>query len=122
MSTQKQMIQEVPIDEIDFDAISLYNVKNNSPLTNEYEIDNNIDNNIDDPDFGDEEAKRVQFIYYQPLRVLFERDDETLSKQMKQLKEKLKIKMNNDETFNIDDYILDECCNGSRYRVLYEGE
>ena len=122
MSTQKQMIQEVPIDEIDFDAISLYNVKNNSPLTNEYEIDNNIDNYIDDPDFGDEEAKRVQFIYYQPLRVLFERDDETLSKQMKQLKEKLKIKMNNDETFNIDDYILDECCNGSRYRVLYEGE
>ena len=122
MSRQEQMIQEVPIDEIDFDAISLYNVKNNSPLTNEYEIDNNIDNNIDDPDFGDEEAKRVQFIYYQPLRVLFERDDETLSKQMKQLKEKLKIKMNNDETFNIDDYILDECCNGSRYRVLYEGE
>ena len=122
MSRQEQMIQEVPIDEIDFDAISLYNVKNNSPLTNEYEIDNNIDNYIDDPDFGDEEAKRVQFIYYQPLRVLFERDDETLSKQMKQLKEKLKIKMNNDETFNIDDYILDECCNGSRYRVLYEGE
>ena len=53
MSRQEQMIHEVPIDEIDFDAISLYNVKNNSPLTNEYEIDNNIDNNIDDPDFGD---------------------------------------------------------------------
>ena len=60
MNTQEQLNQEAPIDEIDFDAISLYNVKNNSPLPNEYEIDNEIDNDSrsevasnDDPDFGD---------------------------------------------------------------------
>ena len=60
--------------------------------------------------------KRVQFIYYQPLRVLLERDDETLSEQMKKLKEKLKIKMNN------DDYVLDECYDGRNYRLIYVGE
>ena len=32
-------------------------------------------------------VKRVQFIYFQPLRALFERDVETLSEQMKKLKE-----------------------------------
>ena len=67
-------------------------------------------------------VKRVQFIYFQPLRALFKKDDETLSEQMKQLKEELKIKMNNDETFNVDDYVLDECCDGRNYRLIYEGE
>ena len=67
-------------------------------------------------------VKRVQFIYFQPLRALFERDVETLSEQMKQLKEELKIKMNNDETFNIDDYVLDECCDGRNYILIYVGE
>ena len=43
------------------------------------------------------DVKRVQFIYFQPLRVLFERDVETLSVQMKKLKEELKIKITNDE-------------------------
>ena len=36
-------------------------------------------------------VKSVQFIYFQPLKALFERDVETLSEQMKQLKEELKI-------------------------------
>ena len=68
-------------------------------------------------------VKRVQFIYFQPLRALFKKDDETLSEQMKQLKEELKIKMNNDdETFNIDDYVLDECCDGRNYILIYVGE
>ena len=67
-------------------------------------------------------VKRVQFIYFQPLRALFERDVETLSEQMKKLKEELKIKMNNDETFNVDDYVLDECCDGRNYRLIYVGE
>ena len=52
-------------------------------------------------------VKRVQFIYFQPLRVLFERDVETLSVQMKKLKEELKIKIMNDESFDVDDYVLD---------------
>ena len=38
-------------------------------------------------------VKRVQFIYFRPMRVLFERDDETLSEQMKKLKKELKIKI-----------------------------
>ena len=68
-------------------------------------------------------VKRVQFIYFQPLRMLFERDVETLSEQMKELKEELKIKMNNDdESFDVDDYVLDECCDGRKYRLIYVGE
>ena len=67
-------------------------------------------------------VKRVRFIYFQLLRALFERDDETLSEQMKKLKEDLKIKMNNDETFDVDDYFLDECCDGRKYRMIYVGE
>ena len=68
-------------------------------------------------------VKRVQFIYFQPLRVLFERDVETLSEQMKKLKEELKIKItNDDESFNVDDYVLDECCEGRKYRLIYVGE
>ena len=67
--------------------------------------------------------KRVQFIYFQPLRVLFERDVEMLSEQMKELKEELKIKMNNDdESFDVDDYVLDECFDGRKYRLIYVGE
>ena len=67
-------------------------------------------------------VKRVQFIYFQPLRVLFERDVETLSVQMKELKEELKIKITNDESFDVDDYVLDECCDGRKYRLIYVGE
>lgn len=67
-------------------------------------------------------VKRVQFIYFQPLRTLFERDVETLSVQMKELKEELKIKITNDETFDVDDYVLDECCDGRKYRLIYVGE
>ena len=68
-------------------------------------------------------VKRVQFIYFQQLRVMIERDDETLSEQMKKLKKELKIKMNNnDESFDIDDYVLDECCEGRKYRLIYVGE
>ena len=68
-------------------------------------------------------VKRVQFIYFQPLRALFERDVETLSEQMKKLKEELKIKItNDDESFDVDDYVLDECCDGRKYRVIYVGE
>ena len=66
-------------------------------------------------------VKRVQFIYFQPLRALFERDVETLSEQMKKLKEELKIKITNDE-FDVDDYVLDECCEGRKYRLIYVGE
>ena len=66
-------------------------------------------------------VKRVTFIYFQPLRALFERDEETLSEQMKKLKEELKIKIMNDG-FDIDDYVLDECCNGRNYRLIYVGE
>ena len=66
-------------------------------------------------------VKRVQFIYFQPLRVLFERDVEMLSEQMKELKEELKIKIMNDE-FDVDDYVLDECCEGRKYRLIYVGE
>ena len=51
-------------------------------------------------------VKRVQFIYFQPLRALFERDEETLSEQMKELKEELKIKITNNE-FDVNDYVLD---------------
>ena len=51
-------------------------------------------------------VKRVQFIYFQPLRILFERDEETLSEQMKELKEELKIKIMNNE-FDINDYVID---------------
>ena len=51
-------------------------------------------------------VKRVQFIYFQPLRALFERDEETLSDQMKELKEELKIKITNNE-FDVNDYVLD---------------
>lgn len=67
-------------------------------------------------------VKRVQFIYFQPLRTLFERDVETLSVQMKELKEELKIKITNDESFDVDDYVLDECCEGRKYRLIYVGE
>ena len=69
-------------------------------------------------------VKRVQFIYFQPLRVLFERDDETLSEQRKKLKEELKIKIMNDddESFDVDDYVLDECCEGRKYRLIYVGK
>ena len=67
-------------------------------------------------------VKRVQFIYFQPLMVLFERDVETLSMQMKKLKEDLKIKINDDESFDVDDYVLDECCEGRKYRLIYVGE
>ena len=67
-------------------------------------------------------VKRVQFIYFQPLSALFERDVETLSVQMKKLKEELKIKINDDESFNVDDYVLDECCEGRKYRLIYVGE
>lgn len=68
-------------------------------------------------------VKRVTFIYLQPLRALFERDEETLSEQMKKLKEELKIKMmNDDKRFDIDDYVLDECCDGRKYRLIYVGE
>ena len=35
---------------------------------------------------------------------------------MKKLKEELKI--NNDE-FDIDDYVIDECCDGRKYRLIY---
>ena len=65
-------------------------------------------------------VKRVQFIYFQPLRALFERDVETLSEQMKDLKKELKI--NDDESFNVADYVLDECCDGRKYRLIYVGE
>ena len=68
-------------------------------------------------------VKRVQFFYFQLLKVLFVRDVEMLSEQMKQLKEELKIKTNNyDELFDVDDYVLDECCNGRKYRLIYLGE
>ena len=67
-------------------------------------------------------VKRVQFIYFQPLMVLFERDVETLSMQMKKLKEDLKIKINDDESFDVDDYVLDECCDGRKYRLIYIGK
>ena len=65
------------------------------------------------------EYERIELIYFQPLSVLLKRDDKTLSQQMKKLKEETKIKMFTDETFNIDDYILDECCNGRTYRLIY---
>ena len=67
-------------------------------------------------------VKKVQFIYFQPLRALFERYVETLSEQMKKLKEELKIKIMNDESFNVDNYFLDECCDGRKYRLIYIGE
>ena len=67
-------------------------------------------------------VKKVRFIYFQPLRALFERDVETLCEQMKNLKEELKIKIKNDESFNVDDYVLDECCDGRKYRLIYVGE
>ena len=51
-------------------------------------------------------VKRVQFIHFQSLRVLFERDIETLSEQTKKQKEELKIKIKDDESFNVDDYVL----------------
>lgn len=55
--------------------------------------------------------KKVKYIYFQPLKVLFERNVEMLSEQMKQLKEEQKIKMNNDdEHFDVDNYVLDESC------------
>ena len=43
---------------------------------------------------------------------------------MKKLKEELKIKIRNDDdkSFDIDDYVLDECCNGRKYRLIYVGE
>ena len=66
-------------------------------------------------------VKRVTFIYFQPLRALFERDEETLSEQMKKLKEELKIKITNNE-FDVNDYVLDECCDGRNYRLIYVGE
>ena len=66
-------------------------------------------------------VKRVTFIYFQPLRALFERDEETLSEQMKKLKEELKIKIMNNE-FDVNDYVLDECCDGRKYRMIYVGE
>ena len=66
-------------------------------------------------------VKRVTFIYFQPLRALFERDEETLSEQMKKLKEELKIKIMNNE-FDVNDYVLDECCDGRNYRLIYVGE
>ena len=66
-------------------------------------------------------VKRVTFIYFQPLRALFERDEETLSEQMKKLKEELKIKILNNE-FDVNDYVLDECCDGRNYRLIYVGE
>ena len=66
-------------------------------------------------------VKRVQFIYFQPLRALFERDEETLSEQMKELKEELKIKIKNNE-FDVNDYVIDECCDGRNYRLIYVGE
>ena len=66
-------------------------------------------------------VKRVQFIYFQPLRALFERDETTLSEQMKELKEDLEIKIRNNE-FDIDDYVIDECSDGRKYRLIYVGE
>ena len=67
-------------------------------------------------------TKRMIFIYFQPLRVLMERDDDVLSEQMKELKEKVKIKMMNDVWFDVDDYIVDECCEGRKYRIIHDNE
>lgn len=61
----------------------------------------------------------IELIYFKPLSVLLKRRDCTLSPQMKQLKEEIKIKILTDETFNINNYILDECCNGKAYRLIY---
>ena len=66
-------------------------------------------------------VKKVQFIYFQPLKALFERDESTLSEQMKQLKEELKIKIRMNE-FDVNDYVIDECCDGRNYRLIYVGE
>ena len=32
------------------------------------------------------------------------------------------IKINNDESFDVNDYVLDECCEGRKYRLIYIGE
>ena len=65
------------------------------------------------------EYERIRLIYFQPLSVLLKRNDKTLSRQMKKLKLETKIRMFTDETFNINKYIIDECCNGNAYRVIY---
>ena len=40
---------------------------------------------------------------------------------MKELKEELKIKINDNESFDVDDYVLDECHDGRKYRLIYVG-
>lgn len=49
-------------------------------------------------------VKRVQFISFQPLRVLMEKDDETLSEQVKELKKKVKTQKMNE----IIDWLITE--------------
>ena len=66
------------------------------------------------------EYERIRLIYFQPLSVLLKRNDKTLSRQMKKLKLETKIRMFTDETFNINKYIIDECCEGRAYRVIYK--
>lgn len=60
----------------------------------------------------------TEYQWMVPLSEIIKKDDKKLSKQMRKLKHETleKIKDNN---YVFRDVIIDECCNGRTYRVIY---
>ena len=61
----------------------------------------------------------VKPFYFKPLSELIKTDDKLLSPLMKDIKQQAKIKIFIDDSFNVNDYIIDECEDMRHYRLIF---